>query len=313
MIVRFDAFPFCLVNAVIFHTHKKNIFFFIFVVQFQIWLIALHVCTCEETSTESSTTPKTMQLTAADAREKRTLSNFDSNRNFHRQPHSNGPAQIQRRIQNNFLPYPDAASNYIDNYNGASNAGIGPYDKDYSFDGYKQQQYQPQSYQSAYTVENSQYGGGGYQQQQYVEAPEPIIEIIIKESNETLPAPAALQYQPPKKKKKEQVQVFYVKYNKDKEHGLVIDDPIPGMCRQGICIASDSHRNLFFKSLFLSTFAGRFQSRGRKLRRSKRCSVRDSSDCTTTGPNHHIANHHQTGIGTISQQQWHPRNIQYGE
>lgn len=195
------------------------------------WLIALQVCTGTETSTESSATPKSTKLTGGDAREKRTLNNFDSNRHFHRtQHHPNGQSQIQRRIQSNYLPYPEAPSNYIDNnYNGAGNAGIGPYDKDYSFGGYKQQQQyqQQQSYQPAYTVENSQYVGG-YQQQQYVEAPEPIIEIIIKESNETLPPPAALQYQTPKKKKKEQVQVFYVKYNKDKEHGLVIDDPIPG-------------------------------------------------------------------------------------
>lgn len=183
-----------------------------------------------DTSTDATTTPKAIKLTASDAREKRTLSNFESNRPHHRQSHSsNGAPQIQRRIQNGFLPYPDSASNYIDNnYNGAGNAGIGSYDKDYSFGGYKQQQYQPQSYQPTYTVENNNQYGGGYQQPQYIEAPEPIIEIIIKESNETLPAPAALTYQTPKKKKKEQVQVFYVKYNKDKEHGLVIDDPIPG-------------------------------------------------------------------------------------
>lgn len=186
---------------------------------------------CTESTTQSSTTtPETTKLTAADAREKRTLSNFDSNRHFHRQSHSNGSPQVQRRIQSNFMPYPDSASNYLDSYNIAGNAGIGSYDKDYSFDGYKQQQYQPQNYQPTYTVDNSQYVGG-YQQPQYIEAPEPIIEIIIKESNETLPAPTALQYQAPRKKKKEQVQVFYVKYNKDKEHGLVIDDPIPGKCR----------------------------------------------------------------------------------
>lgn len=212
---------------------RKLIIFLVWFVQFQIWLIAVQLCTCTaETSaeTDSSATPIATKLTAADAREKRTLSNFESNRNFHRQLYqSNGP--IQRRIQTNFLPYPDAGSNYIDNYNGGGSPNIGSYDKDYSFDGYKQQQpqYQPQSYQPSYAVENSQYVGG-YQQQQYIEAPEPIIEIIIKESNETLPAPAALQYQVPKKKKKEQVQVFYVKYNKDKEHGLVIDDPIPGRC-----------------------------------------------------------------------------------
>lgn len=205
-------------------------YFHFFFDRFQIWLIALQLCKCTETSEKPNATPKETKLTAADAREKRMLGNFDSNRHHNRQSHSNNrPAQAQRRIQTNFLPYPDAASNYIDNYNGAGNADIGPYDKDYSFGGNKQQQYQSQNYEPAYAVENSQYVGG-YQQPQYIEAPEPIIEIIIKESNETLPAPAALHYQAPKKKKKEQVQVFYVKYNKDKEHGLVIDDPIPGMC-----------------------------------------------------------------------------------
>lgn len=235
-----NSCPFWLYRLPLFwcpNLHAKIIIFRFFFFHFQIWLIALQVCTCTETSTESSTTPATIKLTAADAREKRMLSNFDTSRHHHRQQHhSNGASQIQRRIQTNYLPYPESASNYIDNYNGAGGiAGIGPYDKDYSFGDYKQQQqqqqYQPQNYEPTYAVENSQYVGG-YQQQQYVEAPEPIIEIIIKESNETLPAPAALQYQPAKKKKKEQVQVFYVKYNKDKEHGLVIDDPIPGECQK---------------------------------------------------------------------------------
>ncbi len=52
---------------------------------------------------------------------------------------------------------------------------------------------------------------------QYIEAPEPIIEIIIKESNESLP----ITPQPyvSQKKPKEQVQVFYVKYKKDDHKG----------------------------------------------------------------------------------------------
>lgn len=65
-----------------------------------------------------------------------------------------------------------------------------------------------------------------YVRHQYIEAPEPIIEIIIKESNESLPA-APLQQLP--KKPKEQVQVFYVKYKKDEHNGLVIDDPVPAL------------------------------------------------------------------------------------
>ncbi|KAM3959245.1 uncharacterized protein ACR2FA_006671 [Aphomia sociella] len=60
---------------------------------------------------------------------------------------------------------------------------------------------------------------------QYYDAPEPIIEIIIKESNETIPAPPP---QPILKKKKEPVQVFYVKYSKDphSKDKVVYDKPI---------------------------------------------------------------------------------------
>lgn len=63
---------------------------------------------------------------------------------------------------------------------------------------------------------------------QYYEAPEPIIEIIIKESNETLPAPPP---PPVQKKKKEPVHVFYVKYSKDPHsHDKVIyEKPIPAI------------------------------------------------------------------------------------
>ncbi|XP_059059690.1 bromodomain-containing protein 4B [Achroia grisella] len=62
----------------------------------------------------------------------------------------------------------------------------------------------------------------------YYESPEPIIEIIIKESNESLPAP------PPQiipKKKKEPVQVFYVKYSKDpySKDKVVYEKPIPAI------------------------------------------------------------------------------------
>lgn len=74
-------------------------------------------------------------------------------------------------------------------------------------------------------------GGGGYQHHpQYLEAPEPIIEIIIKESNETLPTPEALAGPvTSQKKKKEEVQVFYVKYKKDEKDGVVIEDPVAAL------------------------------------------------------------------------------------
>ncbi|KAJ8935160.1 hypothetical protein NQ314_012979 [Rhamnusium bicolor] len=64
----------------------------------------------------------------------------------------------------------------------------------------------------------------------YIKEPEPIIEIIIKESNVSLPAPPTV---PPPKKKKEQVQVFYVKYKKN-PHGVgkdsvIYDKPVPAI------------------------------------------------------------------------------------
>lgn len=60
---------------------------------------------------------------------------------------------------------------------------------------------------------------------QYYEQPEPIIEIIIKESNETLPPPPP---QPVQKKKKEPVHVFYVKYSKDphSKDKIIYEKPI---------------------------------------------------------------------------------------
>lgn len=65
----------------------------------------------------------------------------------------------------------------------------------------------------------------------YIKEPEPIIEIIIKESNVSLPTPPPPP--PPPKKKKEQVQVFYVKYKKN-PHGVgkdsvIYDKPIPAI------------------------------------------------------------------------------------
>lgn len=162
------------------------------------------------------------------------MRNFD--RLTHLQPahgYQNGQPQIQRRITNYHPePYVDS-SNYIDNFSGGIGGGGGG---GYDNAGYQQ----VQTYQQDYNVgpPNGYHGGdvGGYPQHHpqhhppapphYAEPPEPIIEIIIKESNETLPTPQALPLH--NKKKKEQVHVFYVKYKKDEHKGLVIDDPIPG-------------------------------------------------------------------------------------
>jgi kinesin family member 13 len=67
--------------------------------------------------------------------------------------------------------------------------------------------------------------------QQYPEPLEPIIEIIIQDNNETLPPPETYVAG---KKKKEQVQVFYVKYQKDEKSGLIIHDPIPALSPLGL-------------------------------------------------------------------------------
>ncbi|ENN74598.1 hypothetical protein YQE_08720, partial [Dendroctonus ponderosae] len=67
----------------------------------------------------------------------------------------------------------------------------------------------------------------------YIKEPEPIIEIIIKESNITLPAPPTEAPPPPQKKKKEEVQVFYVKYKKNPngygKDSVIYDKPIPAI------------------------------------------------------------------------------------
>lgn len=66
----------------------------------------------------------------------------------------------------------------------------------------------------------------------YIREPEPIIEIIIKESNVTLP-PIPAPPVTPAPKKKEEVQVFYVKYKKN-PHGqgkdsIIYDKPVPAI------------------------------------------------------------------------------------
>jgi kinesin family protein 13 len=66
----------------------------------------------------------------------------------------------------------------------------------------------------------------------YPEPPEPIIEIIIQDNNETLPEPQPY-IQNNGNKKKEQVQVFYVKYHKDEHKGLVIHDPVAALSPAG--------------------------------------------------------------------------------
>ncbi|KAL1513664.1 hypothetical protein ABEB36_003048 [Hypothenemus hampei] len=67
----------------------------------------------------------------------------------------------------------------------------------------------------------------------YIKEPEPIIEIIIKESNVTLPPPPTEAPLLPQKKKKEEVQVFYVKYKKNPngygKDAVIYDKPVPAI------------------------------------------------------------------------------------
>lgn len=68
--------------------------------------------------------------------------------------------------------------------------------------------------------------------QQYYHEQEPIIEIIIKESNETLPAPPPPPVQAVKPTK-EPVHVFYVKYKKNPkgkgEDDIIYEAPVPAI------------------------------------------------------------------------------------
>lgn len=62
-----------------------------------------------------------------------------------------------------------------------------------------------------------------------MEAPEPIIEIIIKDANETLAEEPAQPIVTKKKKKKEKVHVFYVNYKKDQNNKLHLESPIASL------------------------------------------------------------------------------------
>lgn len=74
----------------------------------------------------------------------------------------------------------------------------------------------------------------GYHPHHYYKEPEPIIEIIIKESNESLPAPPPVTSLPTPKPSKEPIQVFYVKYKKNPtaQYGkdeVIYEEPIPAL------------------------------------------------------------------------------------
>lgn len=224
-------------------------------------LYALVVCvSCEVETTKEiiQELPVQTEITKpelnSDSREKRTLRHFDR---LPQTPYQNAQPPIQRRITNyhsDAIPYAES-TNFIDSFNGVAGGNIGypqpvqNYQPDfgaasnggYSFGGpgagVYHSQSQPQQHQTAAAP-------------QYLEPPEPIIEIIIKDSNETLPTPKALPLKT--KKKKDHVQVFYVKYKKDDHKGLVIDDPIPG----NLFLSSNTRKiGVFLHLLFFFLFS----------------------------------------------------------
>lgn len=149
-----------------------------------------------------------------ETRDKRTVDQFGRSLNSHFSSNFNfkyGPPSISKRISN--------APKYDNSfYSSNSFANTAPFTQnDFNYNGLVKD----------FDSQGSNFIHDSHYAPQYIEAPEPIIEIIIKESNESLPITPQPYVQ--QKKPKEQVQVFYVKYKKDDHKGLVIDDPIPAL------------------------------------------------------------------------------------
>jgi len=95
------------------------------------------------------------------------------------------------------------------------------------------------------------YGAGPYRRPDYYyKEPEPIIEIIIKEANESLPAPATAPPAPvARKPAKEPVQVFYVKYKKNPnsngDEDVVYEAPVPAITPPSAEVAGESETTTF--------------------------------------------------------------------
>ncbi|KAK9498137.1 hypothetical protein O3M35_004015 [Rhynocoris fuscipes] len=98
--------------------------------------------------------------------------------------------------------YTNSSENYKDNLpDGSNNIASGPYNYNARYDPY-----------------------------QYYNEPEPIIEIIIKESNESLPTTQRPTLAPPSATK-EPIHVFYVKYKKNphKSDDVIYEPPVPAL------------------------------------------------------------------------------------
>lgn len=163
-------------------------------------------------TTSTNKTENATKSTKKESRDKRTVDQFGRSLNSHFSSNFNfkyGSPSISKRISN--APKYDNSYYSSNSYSSAPSAAFSSNDFNYKdFDS-----------QGSNFIHEPHYAP------QYIEAPEPIIEIIIKESNESLPITPQPYVQ--QKKPKEQVQVFYVKYKKDDHSGLVIDDPIPAL------------------------------------------------------------------------------------
>ncbi|EAT39302.1 AAEL008888-PA [Aedes aegypti] len=191
---------------------------------------------------EKATEEKTKETTNADARGKRNLELG----NYGYKYYQTVPYRADRRISNAFQesrpPYYHP-NNYIHHSQSPSHQYHGkrpsyavqlePLLKSSEHDPLYPSHVLPTGFESDVSNSVNNYqplppSGPHHHHPVYLEAPEPIIEIIIKESNDsTLYEQQSIV--PSQKKKKEEVQVFYVKYHKDDKHGIVLDTPIPAL------------------------------------------------------------------------------------
>ncbi|KAL9700758.1 hypothetical protein quinque_004199 [Culex quinquefasciatus] len=170
----------------------------------------------KETEPAAKETKAKEPATDADSRGKRNLELGYGGYNYYQTAPS--PYRADRRISNAYQD--QSRPPYYNNYVHHPQALVGP--PPHHYHGFESD--------ISNSVNNYQPGPPIHHHQPvYLEAPEPIIEIIIKESNESAPYDTQVPLLPNQKKKKEEVQVFYVKYHKDEKNGIVLDTPVPAL------------------------------------------------------------------------------------
>ncbi|XP_039428819.1 mastermind-like protein 2 [Culex pipiens pallens] len=173
----------------------------------------------KETEPAAKETKAKEPATDADSRGKRNLELGYGGYNYYQTAPS--PYRADRRISNAYQD--QSRPPYYNNYVHHPQALVGPPPHHY---------HGPSGFESDISNSVNNYQPGPpihHHQPVYLEAPEPIIEIIIKESNESAPYDTQVPLLPNQKKKKEEVQVFYVKYHKDEKNGIVLDTPVPAL------------------------------------------------------------------------------------